>query len=1010
MEQYIYNQIEFLCRNYCNNNGELLLNIADEYEDIIRNGFKPNDYGITNINDIPLYLEWGVMLYGFFLKDNKVLALVDDFHTGPPEPYEYELEYIPIDLLELAIQIIINENHEILDYMEQKHHYTGLTDAQVLESRRKNGANVLTPPEKEPLWKQFLEKFGDPLIIILMIAGALSIGISCYEFFGLGQGAAVFFEPVGIFVAILLATGLAFYFELQADKEFTILNQVNDDEPVEVIRNGNTTQIPRKDIVVGDIVILNTGEEVPADSELLEATSLHMDESTLTGEPMCGKSVDEKDFDKAATYPTNHVMKGTKVMEGHGICRVLAVGDKTEQGKVFEAVQIDDSVKTPLNEQLDGLSDWITKVSYGFAALIVIGRIIMYFVTNGTDCFGSMEQVAPFIAYVLQTLMIAVTLVVVAVPEGLPMAVTLSLAYSMRRMLKTNNLVRKMHACETMGATTVICTDKTGTLTQNLMSVDEMKVYGDTPKDVLNEGLAVNSTASIDFSDKNKPQILGNPTEGALLLWLNKKGVDYRSVRESVKTVAEVPFSTERKYMATIVESVVLRGKKVLYVKGAPEIVYGLCKKTSVSKEDVDKQLTEYQSRAMRTLGFAYQVLNDGDKAIEDNKIVADKLCFIGVAAIADPVRLDVPSAVKECVDAGIRVKIVTGDTPGTAKEIARQIGLWNGAKDTERNIITGPEFAALSDEELQERILDLKIISRARPMDKKRLVETLQKKNQVVAVTGDGTNDAPALRAAHVGLSMGDGTSVAKEASDITIIDNSFSSIGKAVMWGRSLYQNIQRFLLFQLTVNVTACFLVLCGAFMGTESPLTVTQMLWINLIMDTFAAMALASLPPSESVMKDRPRDRNAFILNKPMLREIIGVGGFFFLMLLGMLYIFQHAEVNQLTDLLHLQLGAKGHVSTYELTLLFTTFVMTHFFYLFNARAFETGRSALHFKGCNGLLTIVAIILVGQIAMVELPGLQQFFNVEGLKLTDWIIIIIGSSFVLWVREIWHLFTKK
>lgn len=894
--------------------------------------------------------------------------------------------------------------------MEQKHHYTGLTDAQVLESRKKNGANVLTPPEKEPLWKQFLEKFGDPLIIILMIAGALSIGISCYEFFGLGQDAAVFFEPVGIFVAILLATGLAFYFELQADKEFTILNQVNDDEPVEVIRNGNTTQVPRKDIVVGDIVVINTGEEVPADCELLEATSLHMDESSLTGEPMCFKSIDEKDFDKAATYPTNHVMKGTKVMEGHGICRVLAVGDKTEQGKVFEAVQIDDSVKTPLNEQLDGLSDWITKVSYRFAALIVIGRIIMYFVTNGTDCFGSMEQVAPFIAYVLQTLMIAVTLVVVAVPEGLPMAVTLSLAYSMRRMLKTNNLVRKMHACETMGATTVICTDKTGTLTQNLMSVDEMKVYGDTPKDVLNEGLTVNSTASIDFSDKNKPQILGNPTEVALLLWLNKEGVDYRSVRESVKTVVEVPFSTERKYMATIVESVVLRGKKVLYVKGAPEIVFGLCKKTSVSKEDVDKQLTEYQSRAMRTLGFAYQVLNDGDKAIEDNKIVADKLCFIGVAAIADPVRLDVPSAVKECVDAGIRVKIVTGDTPGTAKEIARQIGLWNDAKDTERNIITGPEFAALSDEELLERILDLKIISRARPMDKKRLVEALQKKNQVVAVTGDGTNDAPALRAAHVGLSMGDGTSVAKEASDITIIDNSFSSIGKAVMWGRSLYQNIQRFLLFQLTVNVTACFLVLCGAFMGTESPLTVTQMLWINLIMDTFAAMALASLPPSESVMKDRPRDRNAFILNKPMLREIIGVGGFFFLMLLGMLYIFQHAEVNQLTDLLHLQLGAKGHVSTYELTLLFTTFVMTHFFYIFNARAFETGRSALHFKGCNGLLTIVAIILVGQIAMVELPGLQQFFNVEGLKLTDWIIIIIGSSFVLWVREIWHLFTKK
>ena len=894
--------------------------------------------------------------------------------------------------------------------MEQKHHYTGLTDAQVLESRSKNGANVLTPPEKEPLWKQFLEKFGDPLIIVLLIAGFLSIGISCYEYFGLDQGAAVFFEPVGIFVAILLATGLAFYFELQADKEFTILNQVNDDEAVEVIRNGNTTQVPRKDVVVGDIVVLNTGGEVPADSELLESTSLHMDESTLTGEPMCLKSIYEKDFDKAATYPTNHVMKGTKVMEGHGVCRVYAVGDKTEQGKVFEAVQIDDSVKTPLNEQLDGLGKLVTKASYAFAALIVVGRIIMYFVNNGSDCFGSFEQIASFIAYVLQTLMIAVTLIVVAVPEGLPMAVTLSLAYSMRRMLKTNNLVRKMHACETMGATTVICTDKTGTLTQNLMSVDEMKQYGDTPKEILGEGIAVNSTASIDFSDKEKPQILGNPTEGALLIWLNKQGVDYRPIRESVKTIAEVPFSTERKYMATVVESEALKGKKVLYVKGAPEIVFGLCHEASVSKEEVDKQLLAYQNRAMRTLGFAYQVVDDAAQAVDGNKIVASKLIFIGVAAIADPVRKDVPAAVKECLDAGISVKIVTGDTSGTAKEIARQIGLWDDAKDSERNIITGPEFAALSDKELEERILDFKIISRARPMDKKRLVETLQKKKQVVAVTGDGTNDAPALRAAHVGLSMGDGTSVAKEASDITIIDNSFSSIGKAVMWGRSLYQNIQRFLLFQLTVNVTACFLVLCGAFMGTESPLTVTQMLWINLIMDTFAAMALASLPPSESVMKEKPRDRNAFILNKPMFREIVGVGGLFFLMLIGMLYIFQHAEVNQLTDLLHLQLGAKGEVTTYELTLLFTTFVMTHFFYLFNARAFETGRSALHFKGCKGLLSIVAIILIGQIIMVEMPGLQLFFNVEGLKLIDWIIIIIGSSFVLWIREIWHLLTKK
>lgn len=893
--------------------------------------------------------------------------------------------------------------------MELNKHLVGLTDAQVLESRMKHGVNILTPPEKDPLWKQFLEKFGDPLIIILMIAGVLSIGISFYEYFGLGQGGEVFFEPAGIFVAILLATGLAFYFELKADKEFTILNQVNDDEPVEVIRNGNTTQIPRKDVVVGDIVILNTGEEVAADGELIESVHLHLDESTLTGEPVCGKSINDADFDKNATYPTNHVMKGTKVMEGHGIFRVLAVGDNTEQGKVFEAAQIDDSVKTPLNEQLDGLSDWITKVSYGFAALIIIGRIIVFFVTNGTDYFGSWEQFAPFMAYVLQTLMIAVTLVVVAVPEGLPMAVTLSLAYSMRRMLKTNNLVRKMHACETMGATTVICTDKTGTLTQNQMKVDEIKIYCEKiSEEIVHEGMAVNSTASIDYSEK-KPQVLGNPTEGALLLWLNGKGVDYRALRESAKVIEELPFSTERKFMATLVESAAMKGKRILYVKGAPEIVYVQCKNTDVDKATVDKQLHAYQERAMRTLGFAYQIVEDNDKVIIDGKLVANSLHFIGVAAIADPVRTDVPAAVRECINAGINVKIVTGDTPGTAKEIGRQIGLWSSS-DNDCNIITGPEFAALSEEQLLERVLDLKIIARARPMDKKRLVEALQKKNQVVAVTGDGTNDAPALHAAHVGLSMGDGTSVAKEASDITIIDNSFSSIGKAVMWGRSLYQNIQRFLLFQLTVNVTACFLVLCGAFMGTESPLTVTQMLWINLIMDTFAAMALASLPPSESVMRDKPRDRNAFILNKQMIYNIVGVGGFFFVMLLVLLYIFQHADIHQLTDLLSLQLGEKGHVTTYELTLLFTIFVMTHFFYLFNARAFETGRSALHFKGCKGLLTIVAIILIGQVAMVEIPGLQQFFNVCGLSLQDWIIIILGSSLVLWVREIWHLITRK
>lgn len=895
--------------------------------------------------------------------------------------------------------------------MQQKKHYIGLTDAEVLESRKKYGVNILTPPEKEPLWKQFLEKFTDPLIIILMIAGVLSIGISFYEYFGLNEGFTVFFEPIGIFVAILLATGLAFYFELKADKEFAILNQVHDDELVEVIRNGNATQIPKKDVVVGDIVIINTGAEVPADGELLECVSLNVDESTLTGEPMCHKSVDEKDFDPEATYPTNHVLKGTKVMEGHGIFRVTAVGDKTENGKVFVAAQIDDSVKTPLNEQLDGLSDLITKLSYGFAALVVVGRLLIYFLGD-----NSMEW-AHITAYVLQTLMIAVTLIVVAVPEGLPMAVTLSLAYSMRRMLKTNNLVRKMHACETMGATTVICTDKTGTLTQNQMSVEETQFYGlanqalgtDETSRLIKEGIALNSTASLDLSNPDKPVVLGNPTEGALLLWLRKNGIDYRKLKEDANVVEELPFSTERKYMATVVESAQLGGKKILYVKGAPEIIRSLCKQIdkNVNTADIDKQLTDYQNRAMRTLGFAYQVLNDSDMAIADGNVIAENLTFIGIVAIADPVRKDVPAAVQKCMAAGINVKIVTGDTPGTAKEIGRQIGLWT-KKDSDSAIITGTEFEKLSDDELDKKVLGLKIIARARPMDKKRLVESLQRNNQVVAVTGDGTNDAPALKAAHVGLSMGDGTSVAKEASDITIIDNSFSSICRAVMWGRSLYQNIQRFLLFQLTVNVAACFIVLVGAFMGTESPLTVTQMLWVNLIMDTFGAMALASLPPSQSVMKDKPRDRKAFILTKPMMKDILGVGGFFFLLLVVFLYIFQHTEITQMTDLLHCKFGEANGLSPYEQTLLFSIFVWTHLWYMFNTRSFETGKSFFQLKMSKEFFTIVAIIFIGQIAIVEV--LYDFFNCTPMKLIDWVIIVVLSSLVLWARELWHLLTKR
>ena len=900
--------------------------------------------------------------------------------------------------------------------METKHHFTGLSAQEVEASRKEHGENVLTPPAKRPLWLQFLDKFKDPLIIILILAGLLSIGISFYEYFGLGHGAAVFFEPGGIFVAILLATGLSFYFEYQADKEFAILNQVNDDEPVEVIRQSNTTEVPRRSIVVGDIVVLNTGEEVPADGELLEAVQLSVDESTLTGEPMCPKTTDESLFDKDATFASNHVMKGTKVMEGHGIMRVTAIGDATEQGKVFEAVQIDNSVRTPLDEQLDRLGKWVAKMSYVVGAGIIVGRILIYFFSSSYQGF----ELMPFIAYVLQTLMIAVTLIVVSVPEGLPMAVTLSLAYSMHRMLKTNNLVRKMHACETMGATTVICTDKTGTLTQNQMRVDDAQFYGVAPDtSAVTEGIAVNSTAQLDFTNPEHPRVLGNPTEGALLLWLNSHGIDYRKLREDAEITEQLPFTTERKYMATVVKSALMPGKRIIYVKGAPEIVFSLCKTAGegATGGSIEKQLLEYQNRAMRTLGFAFDILDENEVAIADGKVAAEHLHFIGIAAIADPVRADVPAAVKECLDAGISIKIVTGDTPATAREIGRQIGLWTD-KDTDDNIITGPEFAALTDKEVMERVLDLKIIARARPMDKKRLVESLQKLGQVVAVTGDGTNDAPALKAAQVGLSMGDGTSVAKEASDITIVDNSFASIGKAVMWGRSLYQNIQRFLLFQLTVNVTACLIVLIGAFMGTESPLTVTQMLWINLIMDTFAAMALASLPPSESVMADKPRNRQAFILNRPMLSEIFGVGGFFFVMLFFFLLVFKHADVQSLTDMMSIDYAAlfagigslafwtEGHLSEYELTLLFTIFVMTHFFYLFNARAFETHRSALHFKGCRGLLYISGIIIVGQVVMVETPVLQQFFNVIGLSLQDWIIITIGSSFVLWIREAWHL----
>lgn len=894
--------------------------------------------------------------------------------------------------------------------MTHKQHYEGLNEQEVRESRLKFGANILTPPAQVPLWKRFIAKFNDPLIVILLIAGMLSIGISFYEFFVLHEGKEVFFEPVGIFIAILLATGLAFFFEEKANKAFSILNQVNDDEAVEVIRNGNTTNVPKRDIVVGDLVLLNTGADIPADGELLTAVSLNIDESSLTGEPICKKSIKPEEFDNDATFPTNHVLRGTKVMEGHGLFRVKKVGDTTENGKVFTAAQIDNSVKTPLTEQLERLGTLITWASYGFAALILVGRVLMYF--NEFDF-----EWVHFIQYFLDTIMICVTLIVVAVPEGLPMAVTLSLAYSMRKMLQTNNLVRKMHACETMGATTVICTDKTGTLTQNQMRVHEMQSDDKNALHaaLMREGIAVNSTASLDLSAPEKPVALGNPTEGALLLWLRDQCLDYQTMRDEVEIIDELPFSTERKYMATLVRSTAVEGKKILYIKGATDIIRHFCSEIAGnhSWDDINSQLLQWQNQAMRTLGFAYLELPETatndlgagiiPKIMQGETEIDAKFTFLGIVAIADPVRKEVPAAVKECLDAGISVKIVTGDTPGTAKEIGRQVGLWT-AQDTDRNIITGPELAALTDEELRKRVLDLKVIARAKPMDKKRLVECLQSLNQVVAVTGDGTNDAPALKAAHVGLSMGDGTSVAKEASDITIIDNSFLSIGRAVMWGRSLYQNIQRFILFQLTVNVVACFIVLAGAFMGTQSPLTVTQMLWVNLIMDTFAAMALAALPPSRSVMNDKPRNRKAFIITRAMWQRIIILGGIFFVSLFAFLLMLEYSKTEEMLDLLQFHFTAHRELTAYELSLFFTLFVMLQFWNMFNARSFVTGRSAFHLKNCRSFLFILFLILIGQILIVELGG--KMFSVTPLKIIDWVIIIVSSAGVLVLGELFRL----
>lgn len=867
--------------------------------------------------------------------------------------------------------------------MSQKmneNHLNGLTDQEVIASRQKYGENLLTPPKRPSIWKLYLEKFQDPVIRVLLVAAVFSLIISIIE--------NEYAETIGIFFAIFLATGIGFYFEYDANKKFDLLNAVGEETPVTVIRNGKVKEIPRKEIVVGDIVILNTGDEIPADGTLVEAVSLQVNEANLTGELMVNKTTDPEHFDDEATYPSNAVMRGTTVTDGHGTMKVDRVGDATEIGKVARQSTEQSDEKTPLNIQLEKLANLIGKVGFTIATLtfvIFTGKdLYAYFTANTVETWEQWLQVAQI---VLKYFMMAVTLIVVAVPEGLPMSVTLSLALNMRRMLKTNNLVRKMHACETMGAITVICTDKTGTLTQNLMQVHEAQVDESNPE-LVAESIAVNSTAFLEEkAEGEKPSGVGNPTEVALLLWLNGKGADYISLRENAHTVNQLTFSTERKYMATLVDSPVMN-KRVLYIKGAPEIVMSKCSLSDDKIKSYNEQLLAYQNKAMRTLGLAYRIIPEG-KSEDCAELVAEGgMTFLGIFAISDPIRPDVPDAVKKCQSAGIGVKIVTGDTPGTATEIARQIGLWT-ENDTERNRITGTDFAALSDEEALERVLDIKVMSRARPMDKQRLVQLLQQKGAVVAVTGDGTNDAPALNHAQVGLSMGTGTSVAKEASDITLLDDSFHSIATAVMWGRSLYKNIQRFIVFQLTINVVALLSVLLGAFFGSALPLTVTQMLWVNLIMDTFAAMALASISPSMDVMNEKPRKRTDFIISKAMQKNIFGTGICFLIVLMGLM-----AYMNN---------SAAG-MDVHNLTIFFTVFVMLQFWNLFNASVFGTNHSIFKDAGhALGMLSVALIILVGQFIIVTFGG--KVFRTEALPLMDWLYIIGGTSIVLWIGEIWR-----
>ena len=869
-----------------------------------------------------------------------------------------------------------------------KNRRIGLTDEQVKQSREQHGKNVLTPPQRTSLWKLYLDKYRDPIIQILLVAAFVSLILAFIE--------KNFMETIGIFVAVFLATTVGFYFERDAAKKFNLLTALSEEQPVKVRRNGKVMEIPRHDVVVGDVVLVEVGDEVPADGELIVCNDLQMNESTLTGEPVTEKSL-EGGGDGA--YPRNVILRSTMVMNGRGEFVVTAVGDATEIGKVAKKSTEQTSVETPLHMQLDKLAKMISKVGSVVSVAAFFIFLIHDILTNpawgGKDYFYMAE-------IVLKYFMMAVTLIVMAVPEGLPMAITLSLALNMRRMLKSNNLVRKLHACETMGAVTVICTDKTGTLTQNKMQVSALELkQGDEA--LLDTAIALNSTAELN---EGKP--IGNPTESALLLWLDAQGKDYEELRKQVNVLKQLPFSTERKMMATLAE---VDGETYLFVKGAPEIVMKKCIIEDRMQRQSAEELDEWQHKAMRTLAFAYKKIETSimrTSRTSTAEVVAlldaNDLQLQAIAAIADPIRPDVPAAVQECRHAGIEVKVVTGDTAATALEIGKQIGVFEDEPENigadgsltslDQQMITGEQWEALSDEEAYERAKDIRVMSRARPTDKQRLVAMLQKRGEVVAVTGDGTNDAPALHYAHVGLSLGSGTSVAKEASDMTLLDDSFKSIANAVMWGRSLYRNLQRFLFFQLVVNVAALLLVLGGSVIGTEMPLTVTQILWVNLIMDTFAALALASLPPSHEVMKDKPRKASDFIINKSIGFGILFCGIVFFLVMFALL--------------VYCERRGKGGVDVHELTMFFTTFVMIQFWNLFNAKALMSHHTAFrHFLKDKGMILVLVLVLVGQWIIVTFGG--EMFRTTPLSLHEWLLIIGSTSVVLWAGELWRTFKR-